>query len=58
MHDTELPLGLRKDRLQRVGQPRQPIHTGHEIIGDAPLLERCEDGHPKLRAFQFTQSEA
>lgn len=58
MHNAELPLGSRKDGLQRVGQPRQPIHAGHETISDTPLLELCEDGQPKLRAFRFTHPEA
>ena len=58
MHNAKLHLGSRNDRLQGVGQPRQPIHAGHETICDAPLLELCEDGQPKLRAFRFTQPEA
>jgi hypothetical protein len=51
MHNAVLHLGARKDRLQRVGQPRQPINTGHETILDPSLLEIRKDRSPEFGAI-------
>ena len=58
MHNAELHLGSRKDRLQRVGQPRQPINTGHETILDPALPELRKDRSPEFGAFGLTDPEA
>jgi len=43
MYNAQLYLGSRKDRLQRVGQPRQPINAGHKAIFHPSLLEIRKD---------------
>jgi len=58
MHHAEPHLGSRKDPLQRVGQTRQPIDTGHETIFDPSLPEIRKDRSPEFGAFGLTDPEA
>ena len=58
MHNAELHLGSRKDRLQRVGQPRQPIDTSHETLCDPALPEIRQDRSPEFGSFGLTDPEA
>jgi hypothetical protein len=58
MHNAALHLGAWKDCLQRLGQPRQSIDTGHEAIGDPAVLEIRKDRSPEFGAFGLTDPEA
>ncbi len=58
MYNAQLYLGSRKDRLQRVGQPRQPINAGHKAIFHPSLLEIRKDRSPELGTFSLTDPEA
>ena len=40
-----------EDRLDRFGEPLQPVDTGDQDVVDAALLEVGEDLHPELRAL-------
>ena len=57
MHNAELHLGSWKDCFQRLGQPRQPIDTGHEAIVDPSMLEIRKDRSPEFGAFSLTDPE-
>ena len=58
MHNAELHLGSRKDRLHRVGQPRQPIDTGHATIVASSLPEIRKHRSPDFGSFGLTDPEA
>jgi hypothetical protein len=58
MHNAELHLGAWKDCLQGLGQPSQPIDTGHEAIVDTSVLAIRKDRSPEFGAFVRTDPEA
>jgi hypothetical protein len=43
--------GLGEDRLDRVGEPLQPVDPADQEVGHAALLELAQDLHPELRAL-------
>jgi len=55
VHNAALPLCLWQDGFNRLGEPFQPIDTGHKAGLEASVFEFRKDGQPKLRAFTFAE---
>ena len=58
MHDAVMNHRVRKDRVQRVRQARQPINQRDQDILDAPALQLAEAARPERRAFRLRDPEA
>jgi hypothetical protein len=48
----------REHRLDRLGEPFEPVNTGDEDVGDAALFELGEDLHPELGALGVLKPHA
>ena len=58
VHDARLHGRLREDRLDRVGEPGEPVDTRDQDVLHAALLEIGQDLHPELRALGLLEPHA
>ena len=57
VHHARLDHGLGEDRLDRLGEPFEPVDAADQDVADAALLELGEDLHPELRALGLLKPE-
>ena len=58
MHQTRLHGRLRERRLDRLGEPAQPVDAEDQHVGDAALLELTQHLHPELSGEEVQHRRA
>ncbi len=58
MHDAQLDLGLRVDRLDGVGESGEPVHAADQHVAHPAVLQLVEDPHPELGALRAGEPQA
>ena len=55
MDDAQLNFGVRVDRSDGIGEPRQAIDVGSQNIFDAAIVEVDQDREPENRSLALGQ---
>ena len=56
--NTELNFGLRKDRVDRLGEARKTIHTSNQDVLQPSIIQVRQHRKPEVCTFGFRQIQA